>query len=105
MQQSQSPAPTETEANANEKGAIDDTEQTTPRRVFDEDVINVLQFALKGLGKCEFQSARLTIPVQTKSTAFLPQTLNCDRSTWMPGTPKVVQTWRRELKRFCAVFE
>jgi hypothetical protein len=59
MQQSQSPAPTEAEAKANEKGPIDDAEQTTPPRVFDDDVINVLQFALKGLGKCEFRSAQL----------------------------------------------
>ena len=55
MQQSQSPGSTaEAEAIASEKGAVVDTEPTTPARVFDDDVINVLQFALKGLGKCEF---------------------------------------------------
>ena len=55
MQQSQSPGSTaEAEAIASEKGTVADTEPTKPARVFDDDVINVLQFALKGLGKCEF---------------------------------------------------
>jgi hypothetical protein len=56
MQQNQSPASPETEPTPIEKAVNIETEQTPPVRVFDDDVINVLQFALKGLGKCKHSS-------------------------------------------------